>query len=147
MNLGQVIDIQLINIGGQPLKLRNVLVTVTLFTTGNLRYVFQAGRTNEIGFLRISYAEIEKQRVKNSTIFLMDYNTRLEACDAKVRIMIPTELELRTSLQRASRNCEQPPDWASIWPSNELIETSLREVELIGPITSVSIGCTPSRKL
>jgi len=59
------------------------MVDFSFFTKGAFRYRFGIGRTNSAGQLTVSYHDVEMIRTQNAQFDLMDYNTRLEECDAK----------------------------------------------------------------
>ena len=141
MKPDQSIYIQLVDTQEQPLRLGGVLVSIEFFTSGNLRYTFTAGRTDEMGTLNLSYLYFEKLRSHNAKFFLMDYNTKLEECDSVIGISIPTNVQLRNQSENATKAFGEPPDWANVWPSNGQIESIPRKVELIGPITEVKLTC------
>lgn len=69
----------------------------------------------------------------------MDYNTPLEDCDSTVRIVIPSEQQLRAQFDLAMRSYPQPPEWASPWPSNSRVKPSEVGVMLKDTVTSVHI--------
>ena len=141
MKPDQVIYIQLVDGKGQPLQLSCVLVDIHLSAKGTHRYTFNAGRTDEMGTLRVSYLDIEKLRTDNAKFFLMDYNTKLEECDSIVRITIPTDRQLRVASENATKVFNKSPEWASVWPSNAQIESAPQEVQLIGPTTELRLIC------
>jgi hypothetical protein len=141
MKTNQTISIQLTNAEDQPLAVGDVLVEIHFFTKGLARYAFKAGRTNELGTLNISYVDIEKLRLQNASFFLMDYNTRLEECDSKIRITIPSERELQSAFEESKRLFGESPAWARVWPANARIESISREIDLIGTITGLKLFC------
>jgi hypothetical protein len=137
----QSIYIQLVQTQEQPLRLGGVLISIEFFTKGNLRYTFNAGRTDEMGTLKLTYLCFERLRCDNAKFFLMDYNTKLEECDSVVRITIATDSQLRSQFENATKAFNKSPEWANVWPSNAQIESMPRNVELIGPITEVTVTC------
>ncbi len=137
----QSIYIQLMDAKEQPLQLGGVLVSIDFFTKGNPRYSFTAGRTDQVGVLRLTYLDIERLRSDNAKLFLMDYNTKLEECDSVVRITVPTDSQLRSRFENATKTFNKSPEWASTWPSNAKIESIPQEIEIIGPITEVKLSC------
>lgn len=141
MKPNQAISIQLTDTEDHPLAVGNVLVEIHFFTRGLARYAFKAGRTNERGLLDISYANIEKLRLENARLFLMDYNTRLEECDSAIRITIPPERELRYAFEKTKNAFGESPAWARDWPANALVESIPGEIELIGTITDLKLVC------
>ena len=141
MNPDQSIHIQLERGKGRPLRIGNVLLAIQFFTAGNYRYEFTVGRTDESGLSKVSYGDIEMLRSTHAKFFLMDYNTRLEDCDPAVRIIIPTEGELRRAFEAAVKVYDKPPDWARDWPQNSRVEASPQTTQLTGPVTNVLIPC------
>lgn len=95
MKPGQIIFVSLIDLSGTPLQMSGIYVDVELYTHGNYRYGFRMGATNEQGELKIDYAMVEAKRAESAAVFLMDYNTPLEACDERVKISIPSEQILK----------------------------------------------------
>lgn len=143
MKPNQFIDIQLVNGNGRPLNLSNVVVEVHFFTKRNFRYCFEVGRTDDAGHVRTSYADVEKLRWSNAQENLMDYNTKLDSCDPQVKIVIPTEQQLREQHDNAMRFYQVPPLWAKLWPSNAKVNALEKLVELTEEITRVEIPAQP----
>ena len=135
----QLIELQLSDGSGRPLPVGNVIIRIQFFIRGNYRFGFFVGRTDSGGHLRIAFADIELLRLKNATENLMDYNTQLEDCDSTVRIVIPSEQQLHEQFDVAVRSYQQPPDWASCWPSNGRVKSSEATVALTDTVTSVHI--------
>jgi hypothetical protein len=140
MKPDQSIQIQLETTSGMPLALDNALLEIRLFTHGNFRYCFKAGRTDSKGQLRISYSDLESVRALNAKQFLMDYNTPIEDCDPTVELRVPSEKELRDASDKVCKSYGKPPDWATHWPSNGQVEAQPRMVNLADTVTRVSIS-------
>ncbi|MGC1614897.1 MAG: hypothetical protein WA736_09430 [Candidatus Acidiferrum sp.] len=141
MKQGQSIQIRLVTETGEPIQLGNVEVEINFFVNKSYRYGFKAGRTDELGFLSISYADVETLRRRDAAKNLMDYNTKLEACDPIIEIAILSEEALREQYDNAMRGYKRPPAWAKNWPSNAQIDAAPRKIELDGPLTEVGIAC------
>ncbi len=139
MKPNQSIEIQFVNSNGEPLRLSNVVVELHCFTKGNFRYGFKVGRTDESGYLHVSYTDVEKMRQNNAKENLMDYNTKLDDCDPRVTVVIPTEQQLRQQYDNALRFYQAPPPWAKNWPSNAKVKTQEKSVELAQQTTRVEI--------
>jgi hypothetical protein len=121
-----------------------VEVENNFFVNKNYRYGFKAGRTDQLGHLSVSYADVETLRREDAAENLMDYNTKLEACDPTVEIVVPSEEALRKQYDNAMRGYNQPPAWAKNWPANAQIKTNPRKIDLVGPLTEVGIACKPA---
>jgi hypothetical protein len=144
MKQGQSIQIRLVAETGESIHLSNVEVQVNFFVYKNFRYGFKAGRTDQLGLLRVSYADVETLRRRDSAQNLMDYNTKLEECDPVVEIVVPSEVALREQYNNAMRGYKRPPAWAKNWPSNAQLKATPRKIELGGPLTEVGIVCKPA---
>lgn len=140
MTAKQLIELQLSDSSGRPLLVGNVIIEIQFFVRGKYRFGFFVGRTDCGGHLRIPFADIELLRLKSAIENLMDYNTQLEDCDPTVRIVIPSEQQLRGRFDVAMRSYRQPPEWASPWPSNGRVKSSEVAVVLTGTATSVQIA-------
>lgn len=139
MTHDQSIDVQLVNAAGQPVGIADVIVEIHFFTGGRFRYGFKVGRTDGSGLVRASYADIERLRRKNAEENLMDYNTALDACDPTVRLIVPSEAELRKQHDNAMRFYQQPPTWARPWPANGRVKPAEGDAELTGPTNRVEL--------
>jgi hypothetical protein len=142
MKLDQSVEIQLINDRGEPASIGNIVVEVHFTTNGNYRYGFKVGRTDELGSLKVTYADVERERHSNAETNLMDYNTRLEECDPTITITIPSERNLREQYDNAMRFYQAPPLWSKEWPSNSQVKRVQESFELTGHLTSVRIQTT-----
>jgi hypothetical protein len=142
MKPGQIVEIQLEDASGAPLRLGNVFLEIRFFTRGNYRYGFNIGRTDSCGTLRVSYSDVETLRAENAKQSLMDYNTPLIDCDPVIEIRVPTEEELRSRLESVQKSYGTVPAWAQHWPSNGEVEAQPRKIELEDSITQVAISST-----
>jgi hypothetical protein len=140
MKPDQSIEIQLSGRTDQPVSLGNVVVEIHFFTGGRYRYAFKVGRTDEAGHLSIPYREIERVRRENAVENLMDYNTKLEDCDPTVKIVVPSEGQLRQQYDRAVRAYQQPPAWAAVWPSNGKVLAEDKSIQLAEPVNQVRVS-------
>ncbi len=139
MKPNQSFDVQLVNGNGDIVRLGNVAVELHLFTHGNFRDAFKVGRTDETGHMIISYQDVEAIRRENANFDLMDYNTRLDDCDPQVKIVIPSEQQLRKQVENAMRFYQAPPPWAKNWPSNAQLRSQEKSVEVVDQVTRVEI--------
>ena len=139
MTPAQSIEVQLWSCDGQPLRIGNVLLEIDFFTSGNYRYGFTMGRTDAEGQVSVSYNDIEQLRSSNACENLMDYNTSLEACDPRIRIVVPSDRRLREKCDTALRFYSQVPEWAKVWPSNGQVKAVQVEVELVRDVTSIHV--------
>jgi hypothetical protein len=146
MRPDQSIEIQLVNGDGKPLAISHVLVNIYFFMKQNFRYSFGLGFTDANGHLHASYGDIEQSRKKNSEFWIMDYNTKLDDCDPRVKIFIPSEQYLRDANERALRTFGEPPLWAKNWPANARVKVQSEEtyIDLRGPTTHVEIPALPA---
>src|ERR1700734_1273658 len=113
MKPGQAIHVQLSDVNGKPLAIENILVEIHLFTTGNYRYGFEAGRTDANGQIVVTYQDLETQRQENGAFFIMDYNTPLEDCDPVAKFVVPAEYELRRRQQEVIKVFGKEPTFAT----------------------------------
>src|ERR1700722_19706698 len=112
MRPGESLHIQLSDEDGNPLPIANVYVVIHLFTRGNYRYGFEAGRTDADGRIVVTYDSLEAERRENGRMFIMDYNTPLEDCDSVSTLLVYPEQELRERRKRGLRSFLQEPNWA-----------------------------------
>jgi hypothetical protein len=98
MNPLNVLDIQLVDEAHQALRLGRVSIDVIFFLKGRERYRFDAGCTNDDGKLMAPYRLFEDVRKDNQAFALMDYNTKIEECDADVIVRAPEIDELQQRL-------------------------------------------------
>jgi hypothetical protein len=140
MKPGQAIHVQLADIDGKPLPIENILVWIHLYTLGNYRYGFEAGRTNAEGRLVVTYDDLEKQRREDGAFFVMDYNTPLEECDPIAKLIVDSEGELRSRQQGALKSSGKQPTFATPWPSNRFVEVESTTVELAERVVNVELS-------
>jgi len=141
MQPDQKIEIQLVDAAGHRVCLGNVLPTITLFSDGHRRYVFDLRPTGADGLTVIGFNELETRRHELGLTHLMDYNTPLTALDPSVEISIPSESTLQKRLQVMEEwNHWDRPSWVLKWPVNGcLAPVEPKRVELSGPVTHVGI--------
>lgn len=89
------IELQLADRSGAPVARERVLVDVIVFLHAKVRYKFNVGMTSALGKLTVNFDQLEKVRLENQKMFLMDYNTPLVDCDPKVEFSVPGEKELQ----------------------------------------------------
>ena len=119
MRPGQKIEIQLVDEVGRRVRLRNILVTLTLFMGGHLRYTFDLKPTSADGRTTIDFEELNTRRLQSGLICLMDYNTPLTDCDSKVEISVLSEAGLQQRLQAINQwDSWSRPSWTLKWPAN-----------------------------
>ena len=140
MNSRQSLGIQLVSNDGAHLQIGNVLVELHFFAGGQYRFGFKIGRTNSAGALTISYDDVEKIRTERAAESLMDYNSKLEDCDNRIQVVIPSEVILRGQLATVQRIYETAPEWSKHWPSNASIRPARTLVDLAEGITHVEIS-------
>jgi len=140
MEPDQSIEIQLVSSRGEPLFLSNVMIEVQFFTHGNFRYAFGIGFTDEMGRITVSYSDLEKKRVESAEYFLMDYNTKLDDCDPRVKLAVLSDQELRERNHKALLYFGAPLPWATNWPANAHLKPQEKSVELAAQITRVEIS-------
>jgi len=144
MNANQNIEIRLINSNGRSLHIADVIVDLSFSCRGHYRYSFRVGATNEQGHLRVSYHNVELLRREQAQIFLMDFNTKLEDCDPRVRIRLPSRNELERAHAYASAHY---PDFAQrhagpwLAAANGRVHAEDVEVDLAQETTEVEILC------
>ncbi len=146
MKPGQTINVRLIAQSGEPLQVPNAFVRVQLFTNGQFRYSFTCGPTDGQGRLDITFAELEQQRIASATESLMDYNTKLELCDDRVKLSLPSKAELDAASQIATRwaGDGNAPPYAREWSasSNGQLKAEDVSAELHGDENIVPMACT-----
>ena len=123
------------------------MVDFSFFTKGAFRYRFGIGRTNSAGQLTVSYHDVEMIRTQNAQFDLMDYNTRLEECDAAIEITIDSGDQLRERYENVRRVYRRSPDWAENWPANASVQPYQKRVAVAGPLTEVKIQIQPTVNL
>ena len=141
MTPNQSIDVQLLDGTRSALAVANVLINIYFFTKGNFRYAFGLGSSDANGHLSASYSDIESSRQRHAKFWIMDYNTKLDDCDQRVKIFIPSEQYLLEAHEKVLRNFGEPPPWAVNWPANARIKVEDEEiyVELKDPTTYIEI--------
>lgn len=144
MKPGQAIHVQLSDVDGNPLPIENILVGIHLFTIGNYRYGFEAGRTDANGQIVVTYEDLETQRRQNGAFFIMDYNTPLEDCDPVAKFVVLAEDELRRRQQESIKVFGKEPTFATPWPSNRLVAVEPAAIELSAKVVRV---CLRARRL
>ena len=98
MKSGSVLDIQLVDMHGNPLAMPDISVDVVLYSGGQERYRFDAGATDAQGCISTSHDMLERTRKENQAFALMDYNTKLEDCEDTIGLAVPTLDQLRERL-------------------------------------------------
>jgi hypothetical protein len=144
MNRGQSLSVQLVNYDGNPLAVGNVIVDVSFFLEGQRRYGFRLGETDSQGRLHLRYGDVERARLRNLEFQTWDYKTKLEDCDARVLVSIPSKEELEEALITATTfNEGTVPTWARNWAtaSNGKLKCGETLVELLQQDTTVRVSC------
>lgn len=100
MRPGQSIQIRVMDRSTQDAPVPGLLLAITFMLSGRARYSFCLPASDSRGNISITYDYCEQERVENSRIFLMDYDTRLEECDSQFRLTLrsASELTLATRL-------------------------------------------------
>ncbi len=141
MRGGQKIEIQLVDDVGRAVQMGNVLATITFFSGGHLRYVFDLNPTGSDGRTTAEFDELDVQRAAAGLNNLMDYNTALNECDREVEISVPSEAQLRKRQEAVKQwNPKTIPAWLLQWPVNGYL-APVRPVRVApsGPVTVVDI--------
>ncbi len=116
----------------------NIAVSVQFLVSGNVRYHFGLGLTDQTGCVKASYSDFEEHRRKN---------TKLDEVDSTVRILIESDQELRKRDDYARRVFkESSPWWGNGWPLNAVIKPQERIVELGDGTTMVQIHTEPAQE-
>lgn len=141
MQPGQRIEIQLVDNAGRPIRLGNVLMSITLYTGVHRRYVFDLRPTRQDGSTAVRFDELDTLRKENGLYSLMDYNTPLTACDPEVEISVPSETELRRREEGIWQwSPRTVPAWLLKWPVNGcLAPVQPERVTMKGTVTHVDI--------
>lgn len=145
MNPGQIIDIQLVDHSGVPVRLGNVLPKVRLFykgrTDGPPFYTFEVWPTDSDGRCQIRYDDLEDVRRLLGSADLMDFNTPLTECDPTVEIWIPPESDfVRRREIILKRVSWWRPAWLIEWPANGRLEpVEPKRIRLENHVTRVEI--------
>lgn len=141
MQPGQRIEIQLVDDAGRPVRLGNVLMSITLYTGVHRRYVFDLRPTQQDGSTAVCFAELDTLRKEEGLYSLMDYNTPLTACDPVVEISVPSETELRKREEGIWQwNPRTVPVWLLKWPVNGcLAPVRPKRVTMEGTLTHIDI--------
>jgi hypothetical protein len=125
------LTVRLVDPAGEPMRIASVLLDIRFYVGGRFRYAFALGQTDGEGVCRTSLAAIERQLEANRRLFLMDYNTPLEDCDAIVGIVAPSAGELAE--RRAARAKWWPEDLQlSDGEANQLVHCREQKFELVG---------------
>jgi hypothetical protein len=137
---GQSIRIQFSAKDGKPLRISDILLLIQFSANGNYCYEFEIGRTDVSGRLTVSYGDVEKRRSAGAVEFPKDYSTRLEDCDAAVKIVVPSEKELIARMRKVNEDYGRPPDWAAPWPSNARIKPQEKTIDLTEKTVEVHLA-------
>ena len=144
MEKNQRLKIQLVDNFRAPIRIAGIFIDLTFFLREMERYSFRVGATNNIGQLQITYDDVETKRLIHLEYQPWDYKTKLEECDSRVKITIPSE----ETLQRASHiaqsfNLGKMPQWAVDWlaAKNGQIEAMPIVVELSQDHIEVHVLC------
>jgi hypothetical protein len=78
----------------------NVILDAILYTQGRKRYQFYAGRTDSNGHLCLTFDALENERRVNQTFSIMDYNTPVSECDARIDLFAPSAEQLQEQYSR-----------------------------------------------
>ena len=143
MKPGQAVEIQLVDERGKPVRLRNVVPEIRLFTPagGPPRYSFDGWPTDESGCSVNTFADLEEERAMLGLGDLMDYNTPLTDCAQEVEVAIPPGADFENRKARLSQRLSRwRPAWLSDWPANGcLAPVQPRRVTLDGAVTRLEI--------
>jgi hypothetical protein len=138
-----VLNLQLVDSSERALRIGDVSISVEFFLLGTRRYGFRLGPTDENGHIRVTYYDVEQRRLANLNVQPCDYKTRLEECDRRVRVSVPTQGELDAAVRIAtSFNMGVTPPDAEQWmrASNRCVSCAPIEIELVGEV-SLNMPC------
>jgi hypothetical protein len=119
-------------------------ISIDFFLHGNHRYGFRLGPTDDDGYLRVTYNDVEERRRANLKVQPWDYKTRLDECDLVVRMSVPTQDELDAAVRIAtSFNMGVVPPEAEQWAlaNNRHVSCKEVDVQLVGGEVDVDIHC------
>ena len=145
MKPNQTVEIRLVDSGGRSLHIPNVFLDLHFFCGGRYRYAFRVGGTNETGSLRVSYQDVELLRLEQAQMFLMDFNTKLEDCDPRVGIHLPSGADLEKAVTHAKTHYpEYAARRAGPWSTaaNRLVKAADIDVALQPETTEVTFPCS-----
>lgn len=112
MNINFVIQIQLVDSSGTALELKDVSIDAVFYVQARVRYRFHAGVTDARGRLVVTFEQLEKTRLENQAISIMDYNTLLQDCDPQLGLIVPSSAELQQ--RQAAKQKWFPSDVATL---------------------------------
>jgi hypothetical protein len=142
MKSDQRIVIQLVDQDENPRALANIKIDIRFYLSGKPRYTFTLGVTDQGGQLTSSYDDIEQTRRKNGEFNLMDYNTRLDQCDSRITVVLPSESQLREQQSNSLRFYKISPEWTKDWPKNGQVDRVEKSVELTERNTKITLPAT-----
>jgi hypothetical protein len=82
----------------------DVILQIALFKDGKRRYAFSLPPSSPEGIVRATYLDLEKMRLENSRLFIMDYNTPLDECDDVFSVVLRPERDLVRAIDSILRN-------------------------------------------
>lgn len=144
MKINQTLVLQFVAESEKPILLPNIYANVAFFINGRHCYSFRFGPSDDQGWHRITYENVETKRLLAAKSNLMDYNTGLENCDARVKIDVPTGNELKEAYEwQAKWFSETTSQDAKGWleAANARISAEPVMIELAGPETLAIVHC------
>jgi len=141
----ETLIIQIGDESGKPLRLLGIYIDVEFYIDGQHRYGFRFGPTDDNGRLRISYSDVEAERVLDAKFNLMDYNTPLDECDDCLKVKIPSADVLRKAYEWQAKSLaggasSEAKGWLK--SANAKIKANETSVKLHGTETIVSVPCS-----
>jgi hypothetical protein len=102
MQPGDIITVQLADEEKRPIELDMVEITISFFLKQKFRYAFGFGPTDQQGRVRVSYDDIEKQRLESLQVQPWDYQTTISECDNQITVTARSQVELDRALRYAT---------------------------------------------
>jgi hypothetical protein len=102
MQPGDIITIQLADEEKRPIGLDMVEITISFFLKQKFRYAFSFGPTDQQGRVRVSYDNIEEQRLESLKVQPWDYKTTIIECDSRITVATRSQAELDTAIKFAT---------------------------------------------
>lgn len=111
MNINEGLLVSIVDSTGRSVPIADVIVDAVFFAGDQQRYQFSAGSTDANGQLKAGFDHFERERMQNSLQSIMDYNTKLEDCDSRIRLHAPSLDELKSRLNAVEH---WYPDFAEV---------------------------------
>ena len=144
MKRSQTIFIQLQDRQENNLAISDVFLDIHLFLNKVYRYGFRFGPTSELGTLEVTFADLEERWRANSEAFPMDCGTKVEECDTRIRILLPSKADLDEAYQRSSKYyAKYAPKGMARWPkaNNRLLTCKPVDALLVSNQEQINLRC------